>query len=52
MIPSKDKGREPSEKYIKHVYDGYKMNQIPIDQLSSAVRSRTSRVNRDKKDIY
>jgi Gamma-glutamyl cyclotransferase, AIG2-like len=52
MIPRKDKGREPSEKYIKHVYDGYKMNQIPIDQLSSAVRSRAARISRDKKDIY
>jgi hypothetical protein len=52
MIPTKDKGREPSEKYIKHVYDGYKMNQIPIDQLSSAVRSRIARISRDKKDIY
>jgi hypothetical protein len=52
MLPTKDKGRQPSEKYIKHVYDGYKMNRIPIDQLSSAVRSRTSRINRDKNDIY
>jgi hypothetical protein len=52
MIPSDDKGKEPSEKYIKHVYDGYKMNNIPIDQLSSAIRSRTARINRDKRDIY
>jgi len=41
MITSRsDINREPSLKYLKHVYDGYKMNDIPADQLSIAVRNR------------
>jgi len=41
MITSRsDINREPSLKYLKHVYDGYKMNGIPEDQLSIAVRNR------------
>ena len=55
MIPSDDEGKMPSKQYINYVYSGYKQNQIPLDQLSSAVRSRMQRVRRDKnngKDIY
>jgi len=41
MIKSRDDiGKSPSHKYLKHVYDGYKMNRIPADQLSIAVRNR------------
>ena len=48
MIPSQDEGEMPSKKYIDYVYAGYKQNKIPLDQLSSAVRSRMQRVRRDK----
>lgn len=42
MVKSRgDINRPPSEKYIKHVYDGYKMNQIPADQLSTALRNHS-----------
>jgi hypothetical protein len=41
MIKTKDDiNRSPSHKYLKHVYDGYRMNGIPADQLSIAVRNR------------
>ena len=35
-----DVGKPPSHKYLKHVYDGYRMNGIPADQLSIAVQNR------------
>ena len=42
MVKSRgDINKPPSEKYIKHVYDGYKMNQIPADQLSTALRNHS-----------
>jgi hypothetical protein len=42
MILNSDDRRQPSQKYLKHVYDGYKMNQIPADQLTAALRKNTN----------
>ena len=51
MIPSEDEGNMPEKKYIDYVYKGYKQNQIPLDQLSSAIRSRMQRVRRDNDSL-
>jgi len=42
MILSRGDRKQPSQKYLKHVYDGYKMNQIPPSQLTAALRKNTN----------
>lgn len=39
MLPSKsDINKLPSHKYLKHVADGYKQNDIPLAQLKTALQ--------------
>lgn len=40
MSGAENKDRPPSHKYIKHVADGYKQNQIPLEQLKIAIANR------------